>query len=62
MTKLINDFRRAARLHMKSPGFTLAAIGEASLSVGIGTSTIVFSAVNTVLLRAVPLYGAATEL
>jgi putative ABC transport system permease protein len=48
----MTDFRFALRMLAKSPGFTLVVVGL--LSVGIGTTTLIFSAFDTVLLRPLP--------
>src|SRR2546430_972721 len=49
---MIGDFKFALRMLAKAPGFTVVAI--ATLAVGIGASTIVFSAVNALLFRPLP--------
>jgi putative ABC transport system permease protein len=49
---LPRDFRQAARALARRPGFTAAA--ALTLALGVGASTIIFSAVNGILLRPLP--------
>ena len=48
----MNDLRIAWRMLSRSPGFTFAAAGL--LAAGIGVTTLIFSAVDAILLRPLP--------
>ena len=53
LDNLRQDLRFAIRSYAKAPSFTLAIL--ATLSLGIGASTAIFSMVNGILLRPLPL-------
>ena len=58
LDNLIADLRYAARLLRARPGFTVVA--AASLALGIGANTAIFSLVHALLLKSLPVRNPAS--
>jgi putative ABC transport system permease protein len=52
MEPLLQDIRHSIRAMIKSPGFAIAAV--VSLALGVGPNTMIFSLVNALLLKSLP--------
>lgn len=52
MTGIYRDIRYAIRALVRSPGFSL--VGIATLALGIGGATAVFSLANGIILKSLP--------
>lgn len=49
---MLSDVKQALRQLLKAPGFTIAAV--ATLALGIGATTAIFTLVQQVMLKSLP--------
>jgi putative ABC transport system permease protein len=54
MNDFLRDVKHSIRMFLKSPGFTVTAV--AALALGIGATTAIFSVVNAILLKPMPVF------
>src|SRR3989454_12105165 len=52
LSTLMNDLKFAFRQLLKNPGFTTVAV--LTLGLGIGANTAIFTVINTLMLRSLP--------